>query len=355
VKIFTSSVSQNPSLAFVDIKLSSPTNIGDKSKCIKIKALHDSGCAKTVLKHSVFKQLVALGHIEIMKPERQIVLISCTGEAQPIEGSADIILHFEGTNGINTAYQLNVLVHTALSQDFLLGRDFTGSDAKAFETNKHLYLMDNFDLFWDPIRTSEQNKTLCQIPLLSTRGPLVSVSTNHATVIPPFQMSSIKTHIHKHDNPARYLPAYKASPTNYEVKTCSIENVEALPFLMQFEEPHELYIPVYNNTLEDIVIEADTKIAEIEIYSTDVDVCRMAVGELDEQHASIHECNNARPDFINNDDGMDEEEKEEAFMHYLKRGYHHPSMTKEVESKASLTEIYIKSTVQCAMKTSMTN
>jgi hypothetical protein len=39
---------------------------------------------------------------------------------------------------------------------------------------------------------------------------------------------------------------------------------------------------------------------------------------------------------------MDEEEKEEAFMHYLKRGYHHPSMTKEVES---LTKMYVKSTV----------
>jgi hypothetical protein len=72
----------------------------------------------------VFEQLLALGHIEIMKPERQIVLISCTGEAQPIKGSADIILHFEGTNGINTAFQLNVLVHTALSQDFLLGQFF---------------------------------------------------------------------------------------------------------------------------------------------------------------------------------------------------------------------------------------
>jgi hypothetical protein len=71
----------------------------------------------------------------------------------------------------------------------------------------------------------------------------------------------------------------------------------------------------------------------------------MAVEELHEQHASVHECNNARPDFINNDDGLDEEEKEEAFMHYLKRGYHHPSMTKEVASKASLTEMYIKSTV----------
>jgi hypothetical protein len=152
-------------------------------------------------------------------------------------------------------------------------------------------------------------------------------------------MSSVKTHIHKHDNPGRYLPAYKTSPTNYEVKTCSIENVEALAFLLQFEEPDELYIPVYNITLEDIIIEADTEISEIKIYSTDVDVCQMAVVELDEKHSTIHECNNARPDFINDDDGMDEEEKEEAFMHYLKRGYHHPSMTKEVESKVSLTEM----------------
>jgi hypothetical protein len=69
VKIFTSSVSQNPALAFLDIKLSSPDNIGDESKCIKIKALHDSGCAKMVIKHSVFKRLAQLGHIEILKPE----------------------------------------------------------------------------------------------------------------------------------------------------------------------------------------------------------------------------------------------------------------------------------------------
>jgi hypothetical protein len=71
----------------------------------------------------------------------------------------------------------------------------------------------------------------------------------------------------------------------------------------------------------------------------------MAVGELDEQHSSVHECNNARPNFICDNNGMDEEEKEEAFMHYLRRGYYHPSMTKEVESKASLTEMYVKSTV----------
>jgi hypothetical protein len=140
VKIFTSSISQNPALAFVDIQLSSPENRGDKTKCIHIKAL-DSGCTKTVIKHLAFEKLLEHSHIEIMQPEKRIVLILCTGESQPIEGSADIIMHFRGTNGINTAYQLNVLVHTALSQDFLLRRDFTGSNAKAFETNKHLHTL----------------------------------------------------------------------------------------------------------------------------------------------------------------------------------------------------------------------
>jgi hypothetical protein len=39
---------------------------------------------------------------------------------------------------------------------------------------------------------------------------------------------------------------------------------------------------------------------------------------------------------------MDEKEKKEAFMHYLKREYHDPSMTKAVESKASLTKVCVK-------------
>jgi hypothetical protein len=37
LKMFTSSVSQNPALAIVDIKLSSPDKIGNESKCIKSK------------------------------------------------------------------------------------------------------------------------------------------------------------------------------------------------------------------------------------------------------------------------------------------------------------------------------
>ena len=49
----------------------------------------------------------------------------------------------------------------------------------------------------------------------------------------------------------------------------------------------------------------------------------------------IIECNFARTKVINDDQGMNEEEKDEAFLHYMKFGYHKPSMTKEVEENAA--------------------
>ena len=36
-------------------------------------------------------------------------------------------------------------------------------------------------------------------------------------------------------------------------------------------------------------------------------------------------------------ESMSDEEKEGAFVDYMRKGYHHPSMTKVVEDKATLT------------------
>ncbi len=41
---------------------------------------------------------------------------------------------------------------------------------------------------------------------------------------------------------------------------------------------------------------------------------------------------------------MTEEEKEMAFLEYMRHGYHHPSMTKIIEEKAALTTLELKST-----------
>ncbi len=51
-----------------------------------------------------------------------------------------------------------------------------------------------------------------------------------------------------------------------------------------------------------------------------------------------------RPIFIEDDEGMTDEEKEMAFLEYMRHGYHHPSMIKIIEEKAALTSLELKST-----------
>ena len=342
VKIYSSNVEANPSLAYVDIILTSVENKNDRDKGLALKALHDSGCAKTVVKTSAFQTLLKQGFIELKQPEKKVVLISCTGEAQPIQGSADIIIHFTGANKVKLAFELNVLVHSSLNQDFLLGRDFTGSEAKAFETNEHLYLTDQYNVYWDPIRTAALNQTLCQVPLMATKGSVLRVATCKTTVIPPFHLVKVRGHFNKHDNPVAGLPVNAAGQMSYEVKNSLVPYATACPFFMQFKRPNEVNIPIYNSTMEEIIIDAHEVFAEVELFSTSIEVNNLQV-----QTSMLEEleCNLTRPDFIELDDAMNEEEKEDAFMSYLKRGYHHPSMTKEVEEKASLTEMYLKSTI----------
>ena len=128
-----------PGLAYVNITLSSPDQTFAQAKT-HVRALHDSGCAKSIIHQKVFDELCKRGQIDIIPPERPTVIISYSGEVQPVTGTANIILHFEGINNVQKSFQLNVLVHSGTTQDFLLGRDFTGSDARAFETNHFLFL-----------------------------------------------------------------------------------------------------------------------------------------------------------------------------------------------------------------------
>ena len=107
-------------------------------------------------------------------------------------------------------------------------------------------------------------------------------------------------------------------------------------------------IPVINKTHEDLFLEQHTPIAQIEITYNEMEIYHCGIQMSEYKEAKQWQCNSTdttkRPDFINSDEAMSEEEKEEAFMDYMKYGYHHPSMTKEVENHAALTELYLKST-----------
>jgi hypothetical protein len=201
--------------------------------------LHDSGCAKTIINKKVFDKLLEKGHIEVYQPERPTVIVTASGEAQQITGTADILLHFEGLHGIQKSFELNVIVHAGITQDFLLGRDFTGSDARAvipkvcsadhwwsarlakvvrkwlyssifcaraFETNKFLFLTDDPDGYLDSIGNAIKNGDLCQVPILGSKPAPLHVAANNVTIIPPFENGRIIGTLAKDPNRQYQLP-----------------------------------------------------------------------------------------------------------------------------------------------------
>jgi hypothetical protein len=116
-------------------------------------------------------------------------------EVQQIKGVTDINIHFQGENNCTKSYLLNVIVHEGLAQDFFLGRDFTGSEAKAFETNEHIYLTYHHECYLDSVKANLKNQKLCKVPLLSVREAPVTISNNRAVVIPPYSQAAITCHV----------------------------------------------------------------------------------------------------------------------------------------------------------------
>ena len=342
-KVFLSDYKATPGLAYIDLKVSSVDNQSPEHQ-VAVRALHDSGCSKSILKDSVFKELLKKGAIQVKDPKQRMCIISCTGEQQPITGLVDIILHFEGKHGVKMSYELNVIVHNSMTQDFLLGRDFSGSDAKVFETNEHLVLTDSYSVYWEPVRQQKKNKTLCYVPIVRARSAPMHVATNSLTVLPPFSQIMVACTLQKSDSNAYLLPIQTNSVTTFEVLNCLIPRIKTLPVASEFQATNCILIPLCNSTHEDIVIEKGEKVAEIELWKNEVEVHHMLM-HPDLGDVIIHPVNHARPAFIDDDIGLNEEEKETAFLDYMRNGYHHPSMTKVVEDRAALTEMYLKSTI----------
>ena len=268
-KVFISDFNAAPGLAYVDLKIS-PLNCLSPENRIEIRALHDSGCAKSIIKTSVFNDLQKRGIIKIINPPQKMSIVSCTGEQQNITGLADIMLHFEGDHGVEMSFELNVIIHPTLSQDFLLGRDFTGSDAKAFETNSHLVLTDTYSVYWEPVRMQRKNKSLCFVPIVRARFAPMHVATNQLTIIPPFSSVQVTCTLQKSDTKSYQLPLETNGKTTFEVVNSLIPRIKTLPMASEYDATNNIVIPLCNPTHEDIVIEQGEHVAEIDIWREEI-------------------------------------------------------------------------------------
>ena len=138
-KIFVSDPKHTPKLAHIQLEVSARQHSKPDQR-LTILALHDSGCAKSVMYETTFNSLLAKGYIELKQPPQTTMVVTCTGATEQIAGIADIYMQFTGENVTKLTVELNIVVHPSIQQQFLLGRDFTGSDYKVAETNTHIYI-----------------------------------------------------------------------------------------------------------------------------------------------------------------------------------------------------------------------
>ena len=169
-----------------------------------------------------------------------------SGEIQKIMGVADITLHFKGVNDCIKSFHLNVIVHNGLEQEFFLGRDFTGSDAKAFETNEHIYLTHDHECYLDSVQINLKNKKLCKVPLYSIREMPTSISNNKAFVVPPQSPITVTCHVTRKGGNG--VPLKPKGENSFEIAHLTQPRLKTADAVYTFDNPSAIEITIFNDT-----------------------------------------------------------------------------------------------------------
>jgi hypothetical protein len=129
---------KHPQIPYINLFVSAPN---DKHRPVMLRAMHDSGCAKSVMRKDVFESILGYKDILVMQL-KNVFVKSCSCKQERVSGHAALKISFEGDNGNTVSFIHDVLITDFIQHPLLLGRDFTGSSVKLPETNSHLFLSD---------------------------------------------------------------------------------------------------------------------------------------------------------------------------------------------------------------------
>jgi hypothetical protein len=305
---------------------------------IPINLLLDSGCAHSILSYEIFKQFPDSHKAKLKPVPPRFKVESFDGSQSPIIGVVDVHLHFTGSNGIYSAYQLPVIVHKSTTHDFMLGRDFTGVDAKIkiLETPTHLLLrLDKSSTRLIGLADGIQAlmSTCCAVPIFETGPGSIPIMTNKQYVIPHGRTANVSCRLID----PNIEPEEDEIP--FEVCSVSLENASSPDALYFLKDYNKFSISITNHSeLDDLYILADLPIAQIAFLPADTVVHNVSV--TTDSKKDIFMIN--RVAFIDRDDHLSEEEKDKAFDTFLTEGKFTPSMTSFVESQETVSEFYPK-------------
>jgi hypothetical protein len=176
---------KDPQIPFISVDLSDPC--ADKSQgALRVRAMHDSGCAKTTIRTDIFKRIPNAEKIQINQMPNVFVQ-SCSAEKAKILGHAALKFTFQGKNGKIASFIHDVLITDFVQHPLLVDRDFTGSQAKLMETNSHIYLTENPQ----DADTNSENSNVANVPIITQFLRKLLISNTLDILVPPQTLTSV--------------------------------------------------------------------------------------------------------------------------------------------------------------------
>jgi hypothetical protein len=322
-------------LAYININLTK-YKVGHASH--KVTALHDGGSEATLMTSSTFRKIPEHEHLRI-NPAENTYVSSVTGQLTPVKGSVEIYLTFHGDNGTSITFPHEVFIHDDIEHDFILGRDFTGSEAKMLETPTYMFLTAepeslDLDTFWEKAK-----HTYCDVPLIphDNGQRLFKMMTTETILIPAYSRGLVTTTFEQ--NTFVPIPVQKGKPVSFEVTNVLLPQLETPSALYEYVDSNNVQFTLWNMSYDDIIIPKGSSVAQIAILDPTNMVNTLSVTSTKYKTIKAYRAALHTAEFIEEDSSLTEEEKLQGFHQYITSGHYPISMTKCVEDAPSLTDL----------------
>jgi len=179
---------------------------------------------------------------------------------------------------------------------------------------------------------------VADVPIINHFTKKLPISSLQEALIPPQTLVSLTCKL-SHNDP-RFFLKQKKELVMAEVNTVLHSYLKTPDTLLTFYDFQNIQIPFFNSSSEDIQLPANLEIATLDILDEFTDIFHLNV-TLDEHQ--FLETNSAQQ-IIQNDESLDDNEKEQAFMEYLQSGKYTKSMSQLITDSPSVTEMKLQKT-----------
>jgi hypothetical protein len=123
-----------------------------------------------------------------------------------------------------------------------------------------------------------------------------------------------------------------------EINSVLLPNLKSLDTLFTFHVFQNIQIPIFNTSMEDIMLPTNSQIANICIFDDITDIYHLNILLDARQSIDI----NSTQTIIKEDEGFYETEREQALMEYLQSGKYTKSMSQLISDSPSVTEMKLQ-------------